>query len=191
MKNRFSKSVGLILALCIGVSAFLCGCNGNEPHFPVAVSDTTRSALELNYTGYSDDELGEIYSFMCEGNNVNQLNSKYEILCLRKDDDGYRVIYKGKKSIISLRFDSQGNWIETEKSGCIYRLTNTRGEFDKLAVGDTVAMVQKADPKGYYPFLTDSSSEKLVTYHYTGDGYCTTIQYDEDYTITAISYELM
>ena len=192
MKTTFRKPVILLLALCIALSACLCACNNNIPkNFPVAVSVSDRSALELCTTLYKDSELEEIYAFMCEGNDVKKLNDSYPIECLRQDEEEYRVLYGGNKRLLVLRFDAEGSWIKDDKLTCIYRVVDTRGKFDKLSVGDPVTKVQSSDPTCYFPFLVDKTSDRLVTYHYTEDGYCTKIQYDADFNISDISYTLM
>lgn len=191
MKCLYKKPLILIVCAVIALSVCLAGCDQREPNFPVALSDTTRSALELCAQGYKDSELEKIYYEMCDGMKVKQLNDDYEIHCLRKTDDGYTVIYKGNTRVLVLRFDNEGQWQQADKLHSLYRVTDTRGKFDKLQKGDSVTKVQTADPTCYFPFLVDPESADLETDHYTGDGYHTHILYDTDHNITSVTYELM
>ena len=189
--KRIKTPIIFLLCAVIALSACLAGCDKKEPHFPVALSDPSVSALKLNTNPYKDSDLNQIYQFMLDGGNVNKLNDKYEIKCLRKDEDGYRVIYWGNKSILALRFDTDGSWIKTDKLHTIYTLIDSRGKFDPLQVGDDVSKVQTADPSCYFPFLVDKTSTDLETRHYSADGYYTRIQYDEDFKITSVTSEVM
>ena len=194
MKKVFSKSVFLLLALCIACSAFLCACGDKTvpQNFPVAISPADRSALELCSTSRTNADLDKIYSFVNDsGNSINDLNKKYEIQCLRQDEDEYRIEYIGGNHILILRFDKDAKYIKDEKLNSLYRVTDTRGKFDKLKVGDPVSAVQTVDPTCFFPFLVDSSSTDLTTDHYTEDGYHTRITYDGDFNIASINYELM
>lgn len=191
MKTILKNSMLLLLCAVLALSTLLTGCNANEPHFPVPLSDMTRSALELNTDGYTDAQLSEIYRFMCDDGTVKSLNDKYAIRCLRKDDDGCRVIYWGQKKVLVLRFDNNGEWIQTDKLHSLYRLVGSRANFDQLSVGDPVIKVQQADYACFFPFLADKSSEELETNHYTEDGYHVTVLYDADFNITSVTYELM
>ena len=173
--------------------ACLTGCKSNEPNFPVALSDTTRSAFELCTKGYKDTELDKIYQFMLDDEKINakKLHDKYEIQCLRKDDDGYAVYYIGNTRILLLRFNEKGEWVKRDRLHSMYRVTETRGKFDLLKEGDNVTKVQSTDPVAYFPFLVDPSGADLRTDHYTGDGYHTVILYDDNYNISSINYGLI
>lgn len=189
--KRIKTPIILLLCAVIAISVCLTGCDEKEPNFPVALSDTTRSAIELNTDVRKDSDIEMIYQEMLDGMTVKQLNDSYEIRCLRKDNDGYRVIYTGNTRALVLRFDSEGNWIKTDRLRSLYRIAPTRGKFDVLKVGDNVSKVQTADPTCYFPFLVDSSSDDLETNHYTEDGYHTRITYDSDFNILSIDSELM
>lgn len=191
MKKTIRKPMLLLLCAVIALSACLCGCDNKEPNFPVALSDTTRSALELCTNPYKDGELDKIYESLSDDSTAKQLNDEYEIQCLRKNDDGYTVIYEGKKRVLVLYFDSEGNWQKADRLHSIYRITDTRGKFDKLQKGDSVTKVQTADPTCYFPFLVDPDSTDLETNHYSGDGYHTHILYDADHNVSSVSYEMM
>ena len=191
MKKSFQLPIILLLCAVIAISVLMTGCDSKEPNFPVALSDMSRSALELNTDMLKDSDLEQIYRDMLDGDTVKQLNEAHEIRCLRKDDDGYRVIYTGNTRALVLRFDNDGNWVKTDRLHTIYRISDTRGKFDDLQVGDNVSKVQTADPTCYFPFLVDKSSDDLETNHYTEDGYHTRIMYDADFNIISVKSELM
>ncbi len=193
MQKLLNKSILVLLCTVIALTACLTGCQSNEPNFPVPLSDTTRSAYELCTKGYKDTELEKIYQFMLEEKtpNAKNLNEKYEIQCLRKDDDGYAVNYIGNTRILVLRFSDKGEWEKRDRLHSLYRITETRGKFDALKEGDNVTKVQTIDTTCYFPFLVDPSSTDLRTDHYTQDGYHTVILYDNSYNITSVSYGLM
>lgn len=192
MKKTVKRPILILLCALIALSAVLVGCTSNEPNFPVALSDMNRSALELCTTAYKDSELEDIYKLMLDDDvTPKKLNEQYEIQCLRKDDDGYDVIYKGNTRVLVLRFDSDGAWQKADKLHSLYRVTDTRGKFDALQEGDPVTKVQSADPTCYFPFLVDPESKNLRTDHYTEDGYHTVILYNDDFTIASVNYGLM
>lgn len=191
MKNTMKHSVLLLLCAVIAISACLAGCSSNEPNFPIAVSDSTRSALELCTKGYKDGELEKIYSSMTQDKTAKSLHDEYEIQCLRKTEDGYTVLYTGNTRVLVLRFDQAGKYQKADKLQSLYRMVDTRGRFDKIKEGDSVTAVQSADPTCYFPFLVDRESGDLKTDHYSEDGYHTTILYDKDFTVTSVTYELM
>ncbi|MBQ3265001.1 MAG: hypothetical protein IJH07_04405 [Ruminococcus sp.] len=191
MKNALHKPILLLLCAVLVFSLCLTGCDSKEPNFPVALSDMTRSAFELNTDQLKDSDLEQIYQDMLDGETVKQLNESQEIRCLRKSDDGYRVIYTGNTRALVLRFDNDGSWIRTDRLQTLYRIAPTRGKFDALAVGDPVSKVQTADPTCYFPFLADKTSTDLESNHYTGDGYHTRILYDADFNIISVTSELM
>ena len=193
MQKVINKSILVLLCAVIALSACLTGCKSTEPNFPVALSDTTRSAFELCIKAYKDTDLEKIYKFMLEEKepSAKNLNDKYEIQCLRKDDDGYVVNYIGNTRILVLRFNDKGEWEKRDRLHSLYRITETRGKFDALKEGDQVSKVQTADPTTYFPFLVDPASTDLRTDHYTQDGYHTVILYDNSFKITSVSYGLM
>ena len=161
----FKTPIILLLCAVIAVSVCLTGCDEKEPNFPVGLSDTTRSAIELNTDVRKDSDLEKIYREMLDGMTVKQLNDAYEIKCLRQDDDGYRVIYTGNTRALVLRFDNDANWIKADRLRSLYRIAPTRGKFDVLKKGDNVSKVQTADPTCFFPFLVDQSSDDLETNH--------------------------
>ena len=193
MQKIIQKPILILLCAVMVLSACLTGCKSNEPNFPVALSDTTRSAFELCTKGYKDTELDKIYQFMLDDEKINakKLHDKYEIQCLRKDDDGYAVYYIGNTRILLLRFNEKGEWVKRDRLHSMYRVTETRGKFDLLKEGDNVTKVQSTDPVAYFPFLVDPSGADLRTDHYTGDGYHTVILYDDNYNISSINYGLI
>ena len=193
MQKIIRKPILILLCAVMVLSACLTGCKSNEPNFPVALSDTTRSAFELCTKGYKDTELDKIYQFMLDDEKINakKLHDKYEIQCLRKDDDGYAVYYIGNTRILLLRFNEKGEWVKRDRLHSMYRVTETRGKFDLLKEGDNVTKVQSTDPVAYFPFLVDPSGADLRTDHYTGDGYHTVILYDDNYNISSINYGLI
>ena len=191
MKKALKKPILLILCAVAAASVLLTGCDEKPANFPVELSDTTRSAIELNTGGFRDGDLEAIYRFMLDGATVRQLNDKYEIDCLRKTDDGYQVLYWGTKKILALDFDSEGKWLEADRFHSLYRLIGSRLKLDQLKEGDNVLKVQQADPTAFFPFLADRDSDDLKTDHYSEDGYHTRILYDGDFNIKSVSYELM
>ena len=187
----FKTPIILLFCAVIAVSVCLTGCDEKVPNFPVGLSDTTRSAIELNTNVRKDSDLEKIYQEMRDGMNVKQLNDAYEIKCLRKADDGYCVIYTGNTRALVLRFENEANWIEADRLRSLDRIAPTRGKFDVLKAGENVSKVQTADPTCYFPFLADKDSEDLETNHYTEDGYHTCIKYDQNFNIISVESELM
>ena len=178
--------LGVTLLLCV----CLCGCSQNAPGFPAALSDPARSMYELAEENYKDAQLVEIYNLMASSRDINDVNKKYAITCLRQDDDGYHTVYVGENQILVLYFDKDANWIERSKLESLRYTVLTRAYFDKLQVGDPIAKVQYADPSCYLPFLLDREGHELVSDHYSQDGYHTRITYDDNLKIKSIDYDI-
>ena len=191
-RTTFSRYAAVLIAAVILLSCCLCGCDTTKPEkgFPTAVSPIDRSYYELCKTRYKDTDLEQIYNLMVDKNNMEKLNKKYPVECLRKDDDGYHIIYAGSKKILILRFDAQANFVEAPKLNSIYYVTKTRGYFDELQVGDPITKVQTIDPTCYFEFLLEGSTAPKESDHYTEDGYHTHIAYDNDLNISAINYDI-
>ena len=187
MKKILSPAAVLLCMVLLLLT--LSGCQ-NEKGFPIPVSDTTRSVFELSTKTYKDRELEEIYEKMTHSKDINLLNSSYLVECLRKDDDGYRVIYVGKNKLLVLCFDPDGKWQERTKLESLYYASRTRSVFEKLHKGDPVSSVQYADPMGFYPFLLDREGCALESDHYSQDGYHTHITYDKDLKIVSIEHDV-
>ena len=190
-KMVICKPAAVLLCVVILLCACLCGCQQNEKGFPVPVSPAEVSAFELNGEGYADTQLGEIYDCMAEDNSIDKLNKKFEIKCLRKNDDGYHIVYTGVKRVLVLSFDSTGSWTDTDKLACIYTLTSSRAAFDKLSVGDSIELVKAADPECRFAFLMSGLGEPRCSDHYTEDGYHTHIEYNSDLNISDIYYDVI
>ena len=191
MTTLFRKPILYLLCALTLMSACLCGCTpANEKGFPVPVSDHNRSAFELTDKKHRDAELEEIYALMSERKDINELNKQYAIECLRKDENGYRVIYVGKHYLLVLYFDSNAQWIEREKLQSFFLSCRSRAPFDEIQPGDPIAKVQTADATCYYPFLLDRGDYALESDHYTDDGYHTHITYNEDLTVKTIDTEI-
>ncbi len=189
MKKKYAP-IAVLLCMLTFLSVCLSGCSGTEKGFPVAVSDADRSMYELTEKKCKDSELFEIYEMMASGKELADVHKQYEVCCLRKDDEGYHVIYVGKNRVLVLYFDSEGNWIERDKLESLYYTTRTRGHFDKLQKGDPISKVQYADPYCFFPFLNERGDHPLESDHYTQDGYHTHITYDEDLNIRTIEYDI-
>lgn len=198
----FRRPVILLLCAAVALCGCLCGCSGEkrEKNFPVALSVTDRSALELNPDDkeYKDVELAAIYAYAKENPSVTDLNDEYPICCLRKDDGGYHVVYEGQKRVLVLWYDEEGNWIESEKLTSIARMVTSRGKLDAVKIGDSIKKVQSADPYRYYPFLTDASAP-LYSDHYCEDGYHVHLTFErvigedgeENIVVTSNDYDIM
>ena len=189
-RTTHSRIAAVLVAAMILLSCLLCGCSKAEKGFPIAVSPLERSYYELCATKYKDNDLEQIYKLMVDKNDMEKLNKQYPVECLRKDDDGYHIIYVGSKKILVLYFDSQAQWREMSKLGCMFFVTKSRGYFDALEVGDPITDVQTIDPVCFFPFLLTGSGEPKVSDHYTEDGYHTHITYDDDLNIATISYDV-
>lgn len=185
------RTAAAVLFALILLSACLCGCSpAPEKGFTIPVSPIDRSFYELCKKQYMDTELEQIYSLMVEENDMAKLDKSYPVECLRKDKDGYHIIYCGKRKILLLSFDQNAAFTEKPKLESIFFVTKTRGYFDELQPGDPIAKVQSIDPTGFYPFLIEGSDAPKVSEHFTEDGYHTTIAYDADLNIVSVDYDV-
>ena len=151
----------------------------------IEISQPDKSLADLASKTYDETDLSELAEF---NGLLNELNTKYPIECLRKDNGVYRVSYLDDERIAVLLFDSSGNKI----LGNTYRTQLLKSDFNGLAKGQSLDAVRAIDPNGEYLFLytgrNDTPKESL---HYTKDGYLITIQYDASCSIISINEELI
>lgn len=134
---------------------------------------------------YDDWELQKVVEF--EGN-IDQLNDKYPIECIRKNNPGYRVSYPGNDKVAVILYDNSGKKI----SGVIYNTERSKSDFGALIKGESLDEVLKTDPDGEYLFLyTGKNDTPKASSHYTNDGYLISIEYDDFNTVISISEELI
>lgn len=184
---RLTKYYFLIFIIVILLMICSCSKGGNDLNIEISPPD--KNIVDLVSKIYEGTELSELTEF---GGSLNELNSKYPIECLRKEDDGiYRVAYLGDESVITFFFDGSGNSI----FGRTYnRVQWLKSDFDKLVKGQTLGEVMAFDPDGDYLFLyTGRNDLPRISSHYTKDGYLIYIEYDDskDGIITSITEELI
>lgn len=173
-------SLAVILVLCSFCS---CAKGGND--LKIVISPLDKSLIDLASQIYDEPQLLEISNF---DGSMNELNSKYPIECLRKDDGVYRVSYIGHGSIAVLLFDNTGN----RMSGNIYNTHLLKSDFNTIVEGQLLEEVRAIDPNGEYLFLYVGRNDiPKISSHYTKDGYLITIEYDDSNNITSINEELI
>ena len=151
----------------------------------IEISPSDKSIVDLASKVYVETELLELTKF---NGSLNELNIKYPIECMRKDNEMYRVSYLGDVSIAILLFDSSGNKI----LGNIYSTQLLKSDFDGLIEGQLLADVRAIDPNGEYLFLyTGRNDTPKTSSHYTKDGYLITFEYDVSNVIISIKIELI
>lgn len=163
----------------------ICSFTAGGTDLNIEISQPDKSLVDLASKTYDETDLSELAEF---NGLLNELNTKYPIECLRKDNGVYRVSYLGDGRIAVLLFDSSGNKI----LGNTYRTQLLKSDFNGLAKGQSLDAVRAIDPNGEYLFLytgrNDTPKESL---HYTKDGYLITIQYDASCSIISINEELI
>ena len=163
----------------------ICSCTKGGSNLNIEISPSDKSLVDLASKIYDETELLEITKF---NGSLNELNIKYPIECLRKDNGMYRVSYLGDVSIAIFLFDGSGNRI----SGNIYSTQLLKSDFDGLVKGRSLDEVRAIDPNGEYLFLyTGRNDTPKVSSHYTKDGYLITIEYDVSNVIISINDELI
>ena len=141
------------------------------------VTGSEEIALHINTT----------YAYMAEEKNIDSLNNKYEIQCLRKKGDGYQVMYVSTDRILIFDFDKNAVWIEKGRKESIRSLLNTVAQLDGIKEGDSVHVVQAVDHRSYIPFMARDEELPLESDHYTQDGYHVHIEYDAQHNVTSIN----
>ena len=187
MKKTTKKYICAVLTAVILISVCLCGCTVNEKGFPIPLSPVEKSVFEMCTNMHSDLELDEIYAYMAEEKNIDSLNNKYEIQCLRKKGDGYQVMYVSTDRILIFDFDKNAVWIEKGRKESIRSLLNTVAQLDGIKEGDSVHVVQAVDHRSYIPFMARDEELPLESDHYTQDGYHVHIEYDAQHNVTSIN----
>ena len=180
---RFSKYY--FLAFVIAIFLVICSCTKGGRDLNIEISPPDKRLVDLTSKMYDETELLEITKF---NGSLNELNVKYPIECLRKDDEMYRVSYLGDESITIVLFDSSGNKIMSNTHGAHL----LKSDFDGLVKGKSLVEVRAIDPNGEYLFLyTGRNDIPKVSSHYTKDGYLITIEYDASNVIISINNELI
>lgn len=170
----------LVILLCV-----LCACSKEENRVEVTLSQLDSTLVQLGTEIYSDSQLQRIVQY---NRDINKLNERYPIECIRGNDNIYRVSYLGDSSIAVILFDAVGNKV----MGNAYSTLTMKLDFDDLNKGQSLEDVQKIDSKGDYSFLyTGRDDVQKVSTHYTKDGYLISIEYDAANVILRIREELV
>ena len=98
-KNYFAAIVLMMLLV-------ICSCTAGGTDLNIEISQLDKSLVDLASKTYDETDLSELAEF---NGLLNELNTKYPIECLRKDNGVYRVSYLGDERIAVLLFDSSGN----------------------------------------------------------------------------------
>ena len=178
MKNIIS------IILCL-VMLVLCSCTKGGSDLNIEISPPDKSLVDLASNVYDRTELLELAKF---NGSLNELNIKYPIECLRKDNGTYRASYLGDGSIVIFLFDGSGNKI----GGGTYSAQLLKSDFDGLVKGQSLDHVKAVDPNGEFLFLyTGRNDAPKVSSHYTKDGYLITVEYNASNAIIGINEELI
>ena len=187
MKKKINISVCLLLTALVLLSACLSGCGQkNEKGFTIPVSAEEKSVFELSTTMYNEATLTEIYNTAVESDGVEALDKKFPLECLRKDEDGYRVMYVSSNEILVLEYDADAKLIKKDKKEALRRLIKSVAMLDYLKIGDSVHVVQAVDQRCFIPFMAGVEGASLMSDHYSEDGYHTRIEYDDQHRIKSI-----
>lgn len=171
------KMVKLFFAFAFAVLLF--SCKGGE-NIMTLLSDPEVNITELITVRYSNEQLEQIRIF---DGNINELNDKYPIQCLRRVDAAYSIVFLSEERILMAIYDDRGN-----KLFCnIFNLSKEVAAFEHINIGDTIEKVKNVDPLGEYLFLyTGRNDIPHNSKHYTSDGFCIQISYDENNVVTSI-----
>lgn len=170
-----------IMVMLLGI----CSCAKEGSDLNIEVSPADKGLVDLASKKYDETELLELMKF---NGSLSELDIKYPIECLRKDNGIYRVSYLGDESVVVFLFDGFGNKL----SGRTYSTQLLKSDFDKLVKGQTLDEVREIDPDGEYLFLYSGRDDTpKISSHYTKDGYLITIEYDASNVITSIKEELI
>lgn len=179
LKKFFSLTAVAVLLFLI------CSCAKGGDKVKIEISPTGKKLTDLSSRIYDELQLLELANF---NGSMDELNSKYPIECLRKDDGMYRASYLGDGSIAVVLFDNAGNRL----LGNIYSTQLLKSDFDGLVKGHLLGEVRVIDPDGEYLFLyTGRKDTPKVSSHYTKDGYLITFEYDDKNTIISVREELI
>ena len=186
MKTALNKSVCIIIALLVLMSACLCGCEENVKGFTLPLSPDNKSAFEMCTTMYTETKLNEIYKKAVDTEYAADLDKSFPLQCLRKDGDNFNVYFVSANEILILAYDQNGKLIEQSKKKDLRRLLNTLYMLEELEVGDNVHEVQAIDQHSYIPFMAGEENAPMSSDHYTEDGYHMHIEYDGNRNIVSI-----
>ena len=163
----------------------ICSCTKGGNDLTIEIAPSNKTLVDLASKIYNETELSELMKF---NGSLNELNIKYPIECLRKDNGMYRVSYLGDGRIAILLFDDSGNKVFANT----YSSQLLKSDFDEMVKGRSLEDVMAIDPNGEYLFLyTGRNDTPKVSSHYTIDGYLITIEYDASNVIVSINEELI
>lgn len=178
--------------ICLLCAVFLCliglfpGCDSHSTE-PPAETEQRQNIVDLVHHIYSDEELEEI---LCFEGPLKELEQEYPVECLREIGSGQTVMvyYLSDTKIGFLHFDRNG-----EKLGysTAYGRKHHSKEFQAIQVGDKLEDVRAFDPDGDYLFLYTDIQLPRGSTHYTTDGYCVYITYDENGTVSEIVVQMI
>lgn len=170
------KFIKLFLIFISAMFLFACKGGDTVEH----LSDPEINITELITIRYSNEQLEKIKAF---DGNIDELNVKYPIQCLRKIDDNYNVLFLSEDKILLVVYNEDG-----VRLFCyIYNLSKEAAAFEYINIGDPIEKVQKIDPFGEFLFLYAGRNDiPHNSTHYTNDGFFIQISYDENNVVTSI-----
>lgn len=182
-----------------------------QGEFTVKLSPDDKTIVDFATEIYSYEQLEEISKFK---GTIQELNERYPMYCIRQNRftgvlspkvlhekypdhysgdtsilPNYTVSYLGEDDYIAiLIFDRvTGELLYSD----IYHASKTKNDFEKK-VGASMELVQRMDPDGEFPFLYTSGIQlPPISYHYTTDGYCVGIEYDDNGLVANLDYYLI
>lgn len=177
----------------------ITGCqNEKSPSYEIRkMEEIIDSVSEENINNlitkeYSNKELRKIDLLDL---NLEELDSKYRIECLRKEDLDessfpYSVIYKSKNQYLIIYFNENGE----KKFSYISKMSKDKDKFDFVKIGETKFIeIYLADfGNGMYDKFDSSMNWSTSTStHLTKDGYVIIYEYDESNIVQSITIEMI
>ena len=145
-----------------------------------------RASKTHNYGSgpYTNKQISTIYQdTMRQGISISELESACDVTYLDKEADTKTVVIPGDTSVLVLKYDENGEL----ESGAIREMSRESETFDAVNEGVSIHRVMELDPDGDYGFAFSGRNDlPRHSYHYTPDGYCIDITYDDNNEVVQV-----
>lgn len=182
MVKKFFLFMTVVMAVLLFQS---CSYARGENHLKIEISPLDKNIADLVSPINDAKQLQEIAN---DYGTLGKLNAKYRIECIREDNGMYRVSYLGEDGVAVIWYGETGERLW----GNVYKTQLLKNDFDGIKKGQTLDDVRMVDPNGEYLFLYAGRNDlPRKSVHYTKDGYCISIWYDNSNIISSMIEELL
>ena len=133
---------------------------------------------------YSDEQLERInQENALRRDSISDLEKTCDVQYVDKDSPDRIAVVTGETQVLVIHFNEDGKMQSQE----MRPVSPASAEFEALSAKDPINSVMEIDSNAQYGFLFSGRNDSpRLSYHYTRDGYCIEITYDDNYEIANI-----